>query len=147
MGIHPLYGASFSVFEVRGGDKVAVALDEATEGWYELREEAKRQFDAKATDRTGSELDGVADLDKIEPTLALPAFGPAGLGWTIQLTTSASWVGSYGGWAGYSRSVRVSAKQAPKTFAPYAPLAAIAARVIARHPGQTVLGVTRGRLP
>jgi hypothetical protein len=146
MGIHPLYGASFTVFEIRGGETSEVPLDDVTEGWRDVRAQAKKLFDAQATDKTGSDLDGIADLDGIEATLAVPSFGKAALGWELQLTASASWAGTYGGWAGYTRSVRVKTKQVPRRFTPYAPLASIAAQVAARHPGHTVVGVTRGRL-
>jgi len=122
MGLHPLYRAGFTVFELRGGDKHAVALGDVTEGWEELRAEAKKRFDAQATDKTGSKLDGLSNLDAIEPTLALPSFGETALAREVQLTTSASWAGTYGRWAAYTRSPRLSHKSLRDT--PGRPLSA-----------------------
>lgn len=149
-GMHPGYAASFAAFELdAAGALQPVALETLTGDAGALLDEAKRRFDKDAQgDATGSSLDGVAARDGIKPTMAFPAFGAAGVVWTVQLTADASWAGSYGGWSGYTRSVQVPAPQPPPRLAG-GRLPAPALAFAAAHPELSIggVGITTAPVP
>ena len=140
-----MYGASFRAVEVRDGRVVNLPAADIFAGADELRTAAKREFDQMAQGgETGSPFDGEVAISDLEPTLAIPSFAADGLRWSIQLTTSASWAGSYGGWSGYSRSVMLQAPRVPDRFRAFSELGARVARYMVANRQARVLGASIG---
>ena len=144
-GAHPMYGASFRAVEVREGRLVDLPAADLFAGEDELRTAATREFNRIArSGSTGSLFDDEVQNSDLEPTLAIPSFTADGLRWSIQLTTGASWGGSYGGWGGYSRSVILQAPSVPDRFRAFSELGERVARYLSANPRARVLGASSG---
>jgi len=145
-GMHPLYGAEFRAARLLSDGTVeTLRMDDLREGAGGRVGDAMALLnkDAQADDTS---LDGPANLDEIETTMALPIFDAAGARWTVQYTTHATWAGGYGGWGGYTRSIKLDLAGLPPKLARLAAFPDVAVAYARAHPDEEVLGVSAGEI-
>ena len=90
---------------------------EYTEGSETGLDRAIAKFDASVDpSEPADSLDGKVKRNEVTVSMAHPTWTPKGAEWTVLYTAPSTWAGSYGGWAGYTRSVPIVLDQAPRRF-------------------------------
>ena len=65
--------------------------------------------------------------------MTYPAMTARGAEWTVLYYAQATWAGSYGGWAGYTRAVPIVLDAAPKRFREAMVMPEVVAKYVAAH--------------
>lgn len=118
-GAHALYGSSFVLMSF-GADGKFVKLAESdyfegTDAWLEF---AQAKFNAQVEPGTSPDsLDGrIEDSSGVSVAMVYPLLTAKGAVWTALFTAPATWAGSYGGWAGYTRAMPMAINKIPARF-------------------------------
>jgi hypothetical protein len=146
-GAHALYGNKFVLvaFGAEGTFEI-VKRWEYEEGSDAQLNKAVEQFNAKVDPAEPADsIDGRLKSGDISISMAYPAFTPRGSVWTVLYTGPATWAGSNGGWAGYTRSVPIPLDIAPARFREAMVMPDGAATYIGAHEkDEDILGFTVG---
>ena len=144
-GMHPQYGVEFHAFELTetmGVKKLAAA--DLFEGSERRLDDAVLELNAHAS--KDDSMDNAVGRNEVQTTLARPIFGGADLNWQVQFTARATWAGSYGDWAGYTRSVVLPLPEVPAKFRAFAALAERAKTLGLPHTDDVIAGVSAGNV-
>jgi hypothetical protein len=118
-GAHPLYGSGFVLFAVTAnGSFEKVESSEYLEGTDAWLEHAQAKFNAQVDPAESPDsLDGpVNSPDNVKVAMVYPMITAKGAVWGALFTAPATWAGSFGGWAGYTRAVPMPINKAPTRF-------------------------------
>lgn len=146
-GVHPLYGRKFRIvaFGSNGTFDDVDGVD-YTEGSDTRMDKAIEKFNAEvAPSEAEDSLDGRVKRSDVSVTMAYPTFTRQGADWTLLYTAPSTWVGSYGGWAGYTRSVPVALEIAPPRFREAMVIPEVITAYVAKHEkDEEIFGYTLG---
>jgi len=149
-GAHPLYGNKFELVAFGAeGTFEFVPESDYKDGSDVSEEKAIGLFNAQVDPAESEEsLDGkLTSGSNVSVSMTYPAFTPRGSIWTVLYTAPSTWAGSYGGWAGYTRSVPVALDAAPARFRDAIVMPEVVATYIAAHEkDEDILGFTLGEM-
>lgn len=134
-GAHALYGRQFTLFayQTNGTFDTVDAVD-YEEGVYTGIEKAVAKFNATVDpSEPADSLDGRVGESDVKPAMTYPAMTARGAEWTVLYYAQATWAGSYGGWAGYTRAVPITLGAAPKRFREAMVMPEVVAKYVAAH--------------
>jgi len=146
-GAHPLYGCEFVLAAFGSTGSVERVGESDYEQGSDVRvARAVELFNAQVDPAEPPDsLDGKLQIEDISVSMAYPAFTQRGSVWTILYTGKSTWAGSYGGWAGYTRSVAVPHGIAPARFREAIVMPEPVAKYIEAHEkDEDILGFTVG---
>lgn len=118
-GAHPLYGNAF-VLVAFGTDGAVEKISESeyldgTDAWID---HAMAKFNAQSDPAESPDsLDArIQNSSDVKAVMAYPMITAKGAVWGGLFTAPATWAGSYGGWAGYTRAIPMAMNKTPKRF-------------------------------
>ncbi len=118
-GAHALYGREF-VLVAWGADGSPTRLEssdysEGTDVWIE---HAVAKFNAQVDPAESPDsLDGrIQNSEDVKVVMVYPMLTAKGAVWTGLFAAPATWVGSFGGWAGYTRAMPMAMNKIPARF-------------------------------
>ena len=148
-GAHPLYASNFMVVIWGSGATFEdMNTPEYTEGSETGLDRAIAKFDASVDpSEPADSLDGKVKRNEVTVSMAHPTWTPKGAEWTVLYTAPSTWAGSYGGWAGYTRSVPIVLDQAPARFRDALVVPDVVATYVAQHEkNEDIVGFTLGEV-
>ncbi|HRI64125.1 MAG TPA: hypothetical protein PK156_07800 [Polyangium sp.] len=146
-GAHPLYASKFTVvIWSADGTFEEMNTPEYTEGSETGLDKAIAKFDSQVSpSEPDDSLDGKVKRSEVTVSMAYPTWSSKGADWTVLYSAPATWAGSFGGWAGYTRSLPIVLDQPPARFREVMVVPDVVATYIGQHEkDEDIVGFTLG---